>query len=152
MDLLRRGVVFAFCHPLRPHMYPFLRSLVPALVRHLCSKPNIRKLIFSPVPSFCTNLSSRIGLWLATSSGVSRLSVATLRQNNRSNPLTRNLHFMSYFRLLWQPPLLYPFPITCRLKSDSENRIVAKKLRFAEIMSIVVPLFTKFQFSAKAGL
>ncbi len=60
---------------------------------------------------------------------------------------------MSYFRLLLKPPFLYhnPYPITCRLKSDSENRIVAKKLRFAAILSIVVPLFTKFQFRAKTG-
>ncbi len=60
---------------------------------------------------------------------------------------------MSYFSLLLQPPVrvLYPYPITCRLKSDSENRIVAKKLRFTAILSIIVPLFTKFQFRAKTG-
>ena len=61
-NLLLRGVVFVFCHPLRPQMYPFLRRLVPALVRNLCSKQNVRKLIFSVVPSFWTNLSSCIGL------------------------------------------------------------------------------------------
>ena len=47
---------------------------------------------------------------------------------------------------------LYPLAITCRLKSDLEIWIIARKLRFAKNVSIVVPLLTKFQFSPNPGL
>ncbi len=57
-----------------------------------------------------------------------------------------------YLRRNKQSQFLYPYAITCRLKSDLEIWIVASKLCFTKIMSIVVQLLTKIQFSSNLNL